>query len=144
MGRGSEVFVLDMGEPVSIVDLARNMIRLAGLEPDEDIEIRFTQKRPGEKLFEELSLDREDIVPTFHEKIKVFRSHGPEAAYLRDWIGTLRRLLDARNGAGVRAHLMTLVPEYAPAGANGPKTVQVKNFVPALAGNEIPWRATAV
>ena len=144
MGRGSEVFVLDMGEPVSIVDLARNMIRLAGLVPDEDIEIRFTQQRPGEKLFEELSLDREDIVPTFHEKIKVFRSRGPEAAYLREWMGTLRNLLDGRNSAGVRAHLMTLVPEYTPAGANGRMTVQVKRFVPAMAANEIPWRVTAV
>jgi FlaA1/EpsC-like NDP-sugar epimerase len=133
-----------MGEPVAIVDLARNMIRLAGLVPDEDIEIRFTHQRPGEKLFEELRLDREDIVPTFHEKIKVFRSRGPEAAYLREWIGTLRILLDGRNGAGVRAHLMTLVPEYTPAGVDGRRTAQLKHFIPAVAGGDIPWSATAV
>jgi FlaA1/EpsC-like NDP-sugar epimerase len=143
MGRGSEVFVLDMGEPVLIVDLARNMIRLAGLVPDEDIEIRFTHQRPGEKLFEELSLDREDIVPTFHEKIKVFRSRGPEAEYLREWMETLRSLLDARNGVGVRAHLMTLVPEYTPAGVDGRMSVPLKNFVPAMAGGNSPWRITA-
>jgi FlaA1/EpsC-like NDP-sugar epimerase len=144
MGRGSEVFVLDMGEPVAIVDLARNMIRLAGLVPDEDIEIRFTHQRPGEKLFEELRLDREDIVPTFHEKIKVFRSRGPEPAYLREWMGTLRSLLDGRNSAGVRAHLMELVPEYTPTGVDGRRTAPLKHFVPAVTGGDIPWRATAV
>jgi FlaA1/EpsC-like NDP-sugar epimerase len=143
MGRGSEVFVLDMGEPVLIVDLARNMIRLAGLVPDEDIEIRFTRQRPGEKLFEELRLDREDIVPTFHEKIKVFRSHGPEAAYLREWMGTLRGLLDARNSAGVRAHLKALVPEYTPAGTAVRVTAPSRNVAPALAGGDIAWRVPA-
>jgi FlaA1/EpsC-like NDP-sugar epimerase len=143
MGRGSEVFVLDMGEPVSIVDLARNMIRLAGLVPDEDIEIRFTHPRPGEKLFEELSLDREDVVATIHEKIKVFRSCGPEAEYLRAWLGTLRGLLDQRNSAAVRTHLMALVPEYTPARADGRMSAQlIQDLVPALAGNGIPWRVT--
>src|SRR5262249_7226366 len=72
MGKGSEVFVLDMGEPVRIIDLAHNMIQLAGLVPNEDIEIRFTGLRPGEKLFEEISMDGENIVPTYHEKIRIF------------------------------------------------------------------------
>ena len=74
MGKGSDIFVLDMGEPIRIVDLARNMIRLSGLEPDEDIEIRYTGLRPGEKLFEELTLEGENILPTYHEKIKIFQA----------------------------------------------------------------------
>jgi FlaA1/EpsC-like NDP-sugar epimerase len=113
MGNGFDVFVLDMSEPVPIVELARNMIRLAGLVPDEDIEIRYTGLRPGEKLFEELRLDGEDIMPTYHEKIKIFRSHGPGTAYLVRWLVKLRILLNSRNERAVKAHLMELVPEYA-------------------------------
>src|SRR5262249_48702284 len=74
MGEGSEVFVLDMGEPVRIMDLAHNMIRLAGFEPGEDIQILVTGLRPGEKLFEELQMEGEDVLPTPHEKIMRFRS----------------------------------------------------------------------
>jgi FlaA1/EpsC-like NDP-sugar epimerase len=112
MSKASEVFVLDMGEPVLITELARNMIRLAGLVPDEDIEIRFTGLRPGEKLFEELSLDGEDILPTFHEKIKIFRSRGPGRAHLVRWLERLQFLLKTRDAREVKAHLLTLVPEY--------------------------------
>ncbi len=72
MGRGGEVFVLDMGEPVRIVDLARDLIRLSGLEPDRDIEITFTGLRPGEKLYEELFAASEDYGRTEHEKILRF------------------------------------------------------------------------
>ncbi|MEW5739575.1 MAG: nucleoside-diphosphate sugar epimerase/dehydratase [Myxococcota bacterium] len=69
MGRGGEIFVLDMGEPVKIVDLARDLITLSGLTPDKDIEIRFTGLRPGEKLFEELSTAEENAEKTRHPKI---------------------------------------------------------------------------
>ena len=71
IGSGSEILVLDMGEPVRIVDLAEELIRLSGLTPYEDIDIVITGLRPGEKLFEELLLEGEGIMPTSHHKIKV-------------------------------------------------------------------------
>ena len=71
MGKGGEIFVFDMGKPVKIVDLATNMIRLSGLEPGKDIKIQFSGLRPGEKLYEELLSDKELILPTHHEKIKI-------------------------------------------------------------------------
>jgi FlaA1/EpsC-like NDP-sugar epimerase len=72
MGKGGEIFVLDMGKPVRIVDLARQLIQLSGLKPDEDIRVEFTGLRPGEKLYEELNLMDEQTMPTRHEKIHVF------------------------------------------------------------------------
>ncbi len=74
IGKGGEVFVLDMGEPVKIVDLARNLILLSGLQPERDIKIQFTGLRPGEKLFEELNLQDEHLVPTSHAKIRSYVS----------------------------------------------------------------------
>src|SRR6185437_1513643 len=73
MGRGGEIFILDMGEDVKIDDLARNMIRLAGLEPGTDVNIVYTGLRPGEKLVEELRLQGEGLAPTSHEKIRVLQ-----------------------------------------------------------------------
>jgi FlaA1/EpsC-like NDP-sugar epimerase len=116
MGKGSEIFVLDMGEPVSIVSLARNMIRLSGHEPDVDIEIRFTGLRPGEKLFEELALEGEDHVPTYHQKIKIFRGSRNDAAAMDVWIAELERLAAEGAEAAIIAHLKSLVPEYTPMG----------------------------
>ncbi|MBX3191400.1 MAG: polysaccharide biosynthesis protein [Labilithrix sp.] len=69
MGEGGEIFILDMGEPVKIVDLARDLIRLSGFDPDRDIEIKFTGMRPGEKLFEEIAVDEENVDKTKHPKI---------------------------------------------------------------------------
>jgi FlaA1/EpsC-like NDP-sugar epimerase len=71
MGEGGEIFIFDMGKPVKIVDLARNMIKLAGLQPEKDIKIKFTGLRPGEKLYEELLNDGESTKPTYHSKIKI-------------------------------------------------------------------------
>ena len=108
LGHGGEVFVLDMGQPVRIVDLARDLIRLSGLEPEHDIEIRFTGLRPGEKLFEELFAADEEYGRTRHEKIFVAQNGRNDD--LRDEV--LARLLalnrdralqEERAGAGTRA-----------------------------------------
>ena len=112
MGKGSEIFVLDMGKPVRILDLALNMIRLAGLEPYEDIEIRFVGLRPGEKLYEEIMTEGENIVPTYHKKIRIFRGACPSRRFTEAWIAQLESLLAARNEALVLSHLQELVPEY--------------------------------
>jgi FlaA1/EpsC-like NDP-sugar epimerase len=118
MGKGSDVFVLDMGQEVRIVDLARHMIRLAGFVPDEDIEIRFTGLRPGEKLFEEISFEREDIVPTECDRIRVFKGHRVAFADLVPWVAELHQLLSRRKTDNILQHLALLVPEYSPSTAD--------------------------
>jgi FlaA1/EpsC-like NDP-sugar epimerase len=116
MGRGGEIFILDMGEPVKIVDLARDLIRLSGLTPDEDIAIAFTGMRPGEKLFEELSFDAEKAEKTRHEKIFVgtFRPYAWEE--IERGLGELHRLSDGSSGARIREAFKRLIPEYTPEG----------------------------
>jgi FlaA1/EpsC-like NDP-sugar epimerase len=116
MGKGSEIYVLDMGEPVPIVNLAREMIRLSGFEPDVDIEIRFTGTRPGEKLFEELILEGEQILPTYHEKIKIFRGPRNSRVEMDQWMTELQTLVNQKNELSIITHLKELVPEYQPTG----------------------------
>ncbi|HET8906847.1 MAG TPA: polysaccharide biosynthesis protein, partial [Ktedonobacterales bacterium] len=119
MGMGSDIFVLDMGEPIRIADLARNMIRLSGRVPDEDIEIRYVGLRPGEKIFEELTTQGENILPTFHEKIKIFEGPRVSHALIQQWLKELNVLLERGDAATIIAHLKRLVPEYQPARASG-------------------------
>jgi len=114
MGQGGEIFVLDMGEPVNIADLAKRMVRLAGLEPGRDVEVVFTGLRPGEKLFEELKLDGENIKPTPHEKIRVFEGGTVAFEQVRTWLEDLSSLVDARNVHELVAKLVSIVPEYWP------------------------------
>jgi len=112
MGEGSEVFVLDMGEPVLITDLARNMICLAGLTPGEDIDIVISGLRPGEKLFEEVQMDGENVLPTHHEKIRRFQSEGPGPDAMMCWLDRLQVLLSGGSGESLILHLAQMVPEY--------------------------------
>jgi FlaA1/EpsC-like NDP-sugar epimerase len=112
MGEGGEVFVLDMGELIRIADLAANMIRLAGLEPNEDIEIRYTGLRPGEKLFEEVISEGERIAPTSHEKIKVFRGEAARHAAVAEWVARAREVVERRDEAGAVALLKEMAPEF--------------------------------
>lgn len=114
MGKGGEIFVLNMGEPIKIVDLARRMISLSGLEPDKDVPIVFTGLRPGEKLFEEVRLQGEGIKPTTHEQIWVFGGGHPNFAQVRDWLEELSNLVEARNVHGLISELVSIVPEYHP------------------------------
>jgi FlaA1/EpsC-like NDP-sugar epimerase len=119
MGKGSEIFVLDMGEPMRIVDLAANMIRLAGLVPYEDIDIQFSGLRPGEKLFEETNGKSENMLRTYHEKIKIFQDVPLSGDAITEWVRGLERLLAQRQERAVIEHLRKLVPEYGANGTNG-------------------------
>ena len=112
MASGGEIYVLDMGEPVRIVDLARNMIRLAGYMPDEEIEIRYTGLRPGEKLFEELITEGEHILPTRHQKIKIFKGPSFQPEVIGNWVAELSLLLKRHDEPALITHLSALVPEY--------------------------------
>ena len=112
MASGGEIYVLDMGEPVRIVDLARNMIRLAGYMPDEEIEIRYTGLRPGEKLFEELITEGEHILPTRHQKIKIFKGPSFKPEVIGNWVAELSLLLKRHDEPALITHLSALVPEY--------------------------------
>ena len=114
MGKGSEIFILDMGEPIRIVDMARDLIRLHGLEPEKDIAIEFTGLRPGEKLHEELITSGEGIVSTEHEKIMVLRGKTRDAAALLAQIETLLAISRKGDGEAIRKKLRDIVPEYQP------------------------------
>ena len=120
MGKGGEIFVLDMGEPVKIVDLARELITLSGFRPGEDIEIVFTGLRPGEKLFEELSIKGEDMQETRHPKIGIWKNIPMDRDRLRAKIAELVALAKIGEHDAIAAKIKELVPEYI--GGNGSKT----------------------
>jgi FlaA1/EpsC-like NDP-sugar epimerase len=111
MGQGGEIFVLDMGEPVKIVDLARDMIRLSGLREGEDIEIAFTGLRPGEKLFEELYGEQESHRATTHSKIMVADSRRWRLLQVMNDISALEQLVNERPDR-VRRELSRVVPLF--------------------------------
>ncbi|MEW6261383.1 MAG: nucleoside-diphosphate sugar epimerase/dehydratase, partial [Thermodesulfobacteriota bacterium] len=121
LGKGGEIFVLEMGTPVKIIDMARDLIRLCGKEPEEEIEIRFTGLRPGEKLYEELITEGEGIVATAHEKILVIKANGCFMGYgdqegYRRWLDERLRDLYAASGSFdaclIKKRLKDIVPEY--------------------------------
>jgi FlaA1/EpsC-like NDP-sugar epimerase len=114
MGRGGEIFVLDMGRSVRILDLANNVIRISGLVPERDVQIVFTGLRPGEKLFEELSLAAEGLKTTAHEKIRVLDGGRTDMAEVVRWLDDLSRLVDSRNINGLITALVGIVPQYRP------------------------------
>ena len=114
MGKGSEILVLDMGDPVRIVDLAEELIRLSGLTPYEDIDIVVTGLRPGEKLFEELLIDGEGVLPTAHTKIKVLAPVNIDIQPVRDELDKLYEAARSDFVQELMDSLKRLVPEFKP------------------------------
>lgn len=122
MGRGGEIFILDMGEPVKIVTLAKDMITLSGLVPDVDIKIVFTGLRPGEKLYEELLTDGEEIKSTLHDKIKVAGREEVERTLLAEKLDELFLKLNQEGFTQeIVAKVKEIVPEFQPENG-GPRT----------------------
>ncbi|QEC69103.1 polysaccharide biosynthesis protein [Panacibacter ginsenosidivorans] len=112
MGNGGEIFLFDMGEPVKILDLATKMIKLAGYEPGKDIRIDFTGLRPGEKLYEELLNDKEEVIPTHHKKILIAKVQDDNKEEIMDQIMKLIDLANECRDDDVVKQMKFILPEY--------------------------------
>jgi FlaA1/EpsC-like NDP-sugar epimerase len=132
IGEGGQICVLDMGQPVKIADLAKNLILLSGLRPDHDIKIEFTGIRPGEKLFEELSSLLEDTVPSQHEKVRIFAGKEMPEMDLLVWIDSLQDICDSRDIGRLLIALKQIVTDYNPS----------MNFLQRAIGNRMRYPAT--
>jgi FlaA1/EpsC-like NDP-sugar epimerase len=135
MGTGGEIFILDMGEPVRIVDLARDLVRLSGLRPDDDIEINFVGVRPGEKLMEELSTDSEHADKTKHPKIFIGRIRPHDWDPVAMGVGALVELACNSDHERIRAALGDLVPEYRTARPRRPTSASVPTIDASSSGS---------
>ena len=124
MGKGGEVFVFEMGDPVKIYDLAKNMIRLAGFIPEKDIKISFTGMRKGEKLYEELFVDNDKMLPTHHPKIKIGKVKQYEMGYLINAIHELHEIACHDDIQATKEELKSIVPEYT-----YPESAKKKKFL---------------
>ncbi|TET12135.1 polysaccharide biosynthesis protein, partial [Candidatus Aerophobetes bacterium] len=123
IGEGGEVFILDMGERIKIVDLARELIRLSGYEPDVDIPITFTGIRPGEKFLETLFTEDEDTLPTEHKKIFVVKMNSNlRGKDLSDCLGRLDALAERGDSSKIVELLREMVPGYHPMDRELPTT----------------------
>jgi len=115
IGKGGEVFVLEMGAPVKILDLAKNLILLSGLQPERDIEIQFTGLRPGEKMFEELNLQDEHLMPTSHSNIRSYVGHqNHDAMQIKASLQRLQAIVEGQDVANLVLLLKELIPDYNP------------------------------
>ena len=115
-GKGGEIFVLDMGKPVKIVDLANQMIALSGLTPERDIEIAYTGLRPGEKLYEELSHGGESVTATEHPKIARLVAPPLHHSYVGSFFAELAVAIEEGHSdpATLKLLLAKMLPEYTP------------------------------
>ena len=135
LGKGGEAFVLDMGEPVKIVDLARDLIDLSGLEVGRDIDIVFTGMRPGEKLFEELFMPGEDYQRTTHDKIFIASNASrlvPDG--LDQFVDALTAVAVRGDGAAIMRGLQGLIPEFRPLDAGD----SVQQATPPTSATSLP------
>ena len=114
MGAGGEIFLLDMGKPVKIVDLAKKLILLQGLKPDEDVGIQFTGLRPGEKMFEELNYNSESTQPTGHAKVFRLSTTSPALPAMKQALAELERHFATAKAFELKREMTRLVPEYKP------------------------------
>jgi FlaA1/EpsC-like NDP-sugar epimerase len=139
MGKGGELFVLDMGEPVKIVDLATDLIRLSGLEPGSDIQIRFSGTRPGEKLYEELFFSHEQATPTAHPKILCGRDPVKPSSIDRIDALVARTLEEGVTEEELRRRLVEIVPDFV----QQPHVVTPADGTPSLGMPVVPVEDTA-
>jgi FlaA1/EpsC-like NDP-sugar epimerase len=135
IGKGGQICVLDMGQPIKIVDLARNLILLSGLRPDEDIKIEFIGMRPGEKLYEELSTLLEDTVPTEHEKIRIFMGDGMPERDIQGWLNSLHEICEARDTGRLVVALKEIVLDYSPSTHLLKRVITTRGHVVAVASD---------
>ena len=112
MGKGGEIFILEMGEPVKIADMARDLIRFSGFEPDVDIKVAYTGLRPGEKLYEELMSASENVIPTDHDKIMVLKGAAVDDPALNGCLAELKQAAARRRDAEIRCRFKDILPEY--------------------------------
>jgi len=127
LGQGGEILVLDMGEPVSILELARKLIRLSGLRPEVDIKIEFTGMRPGEKLFEELNLRDQNLAATAHPGIRSLIDPTPfDSHSMRAFLLQVEQALETRDFLHLVRLLKALLPDYCPGGDNSSDTFPIE------------------
>ena len=112
IGKGGEIFIFDMGRPIKISNLAKNMIRLAGFEPDVDMQIKYVGLRPGEKLYEELLHQSEDDIPTHHPKIMIARVREQNMAKIQKSFETMSAAILSQNNIEIVKQMKQIVPEY--------------------------------
>ena len=137
MGEGGEIFLLRMGEPVRIVDLARQLIELSGLQPDVDVKIAFTGLRPGEKLHEEVHTEAEHALATSNEKILILSGIERLADGEAPALAALEQAVASGDAAAALHGLRTLVPEYVPARASGPEITGETRIIPIVGKRRI-------
>jgi FlaA1/EpsC-like NDP-sugar epimerase/UDP-N-acetylmuramyl pentapeptide phosphotransferase/UDP-N-acetylglucosamine-1-phosphate transferase len=114
MGEGGETFVLDMGKPLKVLDMAKDLIRLHGFEPERDISIKFIGLRPGEKLLEDLITEGEGIAPTSHEKIMLYRGDRCDSCLLETQIDELLEVAETYDAGSIKGKLQEIVKDYRP------------------------------
>lgn len=112
MGKGGEIFIFDMGKSIKVVDLAKNMIRLSGLEVGKDIQIKYIGLRPGEKLYEELLCAKENNLPTYHPKIMIAKIAKTDFSIISDHFTQFEKLIKTQNNLEIVKLMKKIIPEY--------------------------------